>query len=500
MPSSNSAVARVALRERLLELLARAVRWQDRSPGRKTRAADCQMHLPAKINDYTDFYVGIEHAQNVGKLFRPTTRCCPTTSTCRSVTTAAPRPFAPPAPTCAARKARPCRPERTDFRPVRAPGLRAGAGHLDRPGQRHGRPIAIGDAAEHIAGFCLLNDWSARDIQAWEYQPLGPFLSKSFITSISPWVVTAEALEPFRRPSRRARKAIRSRCRTCSTSAIRPRALRHRTGGAADRSHARAEPAGPSPDPEQHPHMYWTVAQMVAHHSVNGCQLQAGDLFGSGTLSGPENGQFGSLLEITEGGKKPIELASGEVRKFLEDGDEIILRGRCSREGFASIGFGECRGKVLRHAEGAGHAALHLLPFDLVVSGAHRIGAQGPGLPGAAGQPDRAGGRRQRQPAYLAINPQGRVPALRTDDGELLIQSPAIIEYLEERYPQAPLLSQDLAARARERAVAAVIGCDVHPLHNVSVLNRLRQLGHDEPQVMEWIGHWISQGLATWSS
>jgi fumarylacetoacetase len=177
---------------------------------------------------------------------------------------------------------------RADLRPVRAPGLRAGAGHLDRPGQCHGRPIAIGDAAEHIAGFCLLNDWSARDIQAWEYQPLGPFLSKSFITSVSPWVVTAEALEPFRRPNRRARKAIRSRCRTCWTTRSGRGRVRYRTGSAAATAHARAEPAGPSPDPEQHPHMYWTVAQMVAHHSVNGCQLQAGDLFGSGTLSGPQ--------------------------------------------------------------------------------------------------------------------------------------------------------------------------------------------------------------------
>ncbi len=210
-------------------------------------------------------------------------------------------------------------------------------------------------AAEHIAGFCLLNDWSARDIQAWEYQPLGPFLSKSFITSVSPWVVTAEALEPFRR----------------------------------------AQPARPEGDPRPLPYlyddndqahgafdielevlllteglrekglppqrltlsnslsMYWTVAQMVAHHSVNGCQLQPGDLFGSGTLSGAEPGQFGSLLEITAGGKQPVQLASGETRRFLEDGDEVILRARCKREGHVSIGFGECRGKVLAAHPGA---------------------------------------------------------------------------------------------------------------------------------------------------
>jgi fumarylacetoacetase len=347
--------ARVALRERLLELLKEGstLHGKIETQGAKLLpvAANCTMHLPAKINDYTDFYVGIEHAQNVGKLFRPDNPLLPNYKY---------------VPIGYHGRASTIRPSGTDVRRPKGQTLPAGqteptfgpCARLDYElelgiwigqGNEMGDSIAIGDAADHIAGFCLLNDWSARDIQAWEYQPLGPFLSKSFITSISPWVVTAEALEPFRR----------------------------------------AQPARPEGDPQPLPylsdardqaaggfdielevllltetmreqnlpahrltlsntrHMYWTVAQMVAHHSVNGCQLQAGDLFGSGTLSGPENGQFGSLLEITEGGKKPIELASGEVRKFLEDGDEIILRARCSRDGFASIGFGECRGKVL---------------------------------------------------------------------------------------------------------------------------------------------------------
>ncbi|WP_130905185.1 MULTISPECIES: fumarylacetoacetase [unclassified Pseudomonas] len=347
--------ARVALRERLLELLSEGSTLHGKIEAQGAKllplATDCQMHLPAKINDYTDFYVGIEHAQNVGKLFRPDNPLLPNYKY---------------VPIGYHGRASTVRPSGTDVRRPKGQTLPAGqteptfgpCARLDYElelgiwigqGNEMGDSIAIGDAADHIAGFCLLNDWSARDIQAWEYQPLGPFLSKSFITSISPWVVTAEALEPFRR----------------------------------------AQPARPEGDPQPLPYlfdkrdqaaggfdielevlllteamreqnlpahrltlsnskyMYWTVAQMVAHHSVNGCQLQAGDLFGSGTLSGPENGQFGSLLEITEGGKKPIELASGEVRKFLEDGDEIILRGRCTREGFASIGFGECRGKVL---------------------------------------------------------------------------------------------------------------------------------------------------------
>ena len=216
-------------------------------------------------------------------------------------------------------------------------------------GNDMGQAIPVGDAAEHVAGLCLLNDWSARDIQAWEYQPLGPFLSKSFITTISPWVVTAEALEPFR-------------CAQPARPEGDPQPLaylldpRDQAGGAFDielevlllteRMREQNLPAHRL-TLSNTLSMYWTVAQMVAHHSVNGCQLQPGDLFGSGTLSGAKPGQFGSLLEITEGGKVPIELASGEVRRFLEDGDEIILRARCKRNGVASIGFGECRGKIL---------------------------------------------------------------------------------------------------------------------------------------------------------
>ncbi|EJM49183.1 fumarylacetoacetase [Pseudomonas sp. GM33] len=347
--------ARVALRERLLELFAEGstLRGKIEALGAKLLplAVDCEMHLPAKINDYTDFYVGIEHAQNVGKLFRPDNPLLPNYKY---------------VPIGYHGRASTIRPSGTDVRRPKGQTLPAGqseptfgpCARLDYElelgiwigqGNDMGDSIAIGDAADHIAGFCLLNDWSARDIQAWEYQPLGPFLSKSFITSISPWVVTAEALEPFRR----AQPA-----RPQGDPQPLPYLLdkRDQAAGGFDielevllLTEAMREQNLPAHrlTLSNTQHMYWTVAQMVAHHSVNGCQLQAGDLFGSGTLSGPENGQFGSLLEITEGGKKPIELASGEVRKFLEDGDEIILRGRCRRDGFASIGFGECRGKVL---------------------------------------------------------------------------------------------------------------------------------------------------------
>ena len=342
---------RVALRERLLELLAEGSELQNREAHVLHRAADCQMHLPAKINDYTDFYVGIEHAQNVGKLFRPDNPLLPNykyvpigyhgrASTIRPSGTEVRRPKGQTLP---AGQSEPT------FGPCARLDYELELGIWIGQGNAMGDAIAIGDAAEHIAGFCLLNDWSARDIQAWEYQPLGPFLSKSFISTISPWVVTAEALAPFR-------------CAQPARPNGDPQPLsylldkRDQAGGAFDielevlliteRMREQNLPAhrlGLSNTLS----MYWTVAQLVAHHSVNGCQLQPGDLFGSGTLSGAEPGQYGSLLEITEGGKHPVQLASGEVRKFLEDGDEIILRARATRDGVASIGFGECRGKVV---------------------------------------------------------------------------------------------------------------------------------------------------------
>ena len=347
--------ARVALRERLLELLSEGSSLRGKIEAQGTAllqlAADCQLHLPARIGDYTDFYVGIEHAKNVGKLFRPDN---PLLANYKYV------------PIGYHGRASTIRPSGTDVRRPKGQTLPAGqtepnfgpCARLDYElelgiwigqGNEMGDAIPIGDAAEHIAGFCLLNDWSARDIQAWEYQPLGPFLSKSFITSISPWVVTAEALEPFRQaqPARpegdpqplaylldakdqaKGALAIELEVLLLTESMREQNVPAHRLGLSNSLN------------------MYWTAAQLVAHHSVNGCQLQSGDLFGSGTLSGPDRSQLGSLLEITEGGKHPIELASGEVRRFLEDGDEIILRARCTREGYASIGFGECRGKVI---------------------------------------------------------------------------------------------------------------------------------------------------------
>uniref|UniRef100_UPI0026188D6A fumarylacetoacetase n=1 Tax=Novosphingobium sp. TaxID=1874826 RepID=UPI0026188D6A len=216
-------------------------------------------------------------------------------------------------------------------------------------GNEPGDPIAIGTAVDHVAGFCLLNDWSARDLQAWEYQPLGPFLAKNFHTTVSPWVITAEALAPFRvaQPPRpagdpaplpylwddgdQARGALAVDLEVLiSTAAMRAAGLPpHRL------SH------GPATN------MYWTVAQIVAHHASNGCDLRPGDLLGTGTISAPTPDGYGSLMELSTGGKTPVTLPSGETRSFLEDGDEVILAATARAAGFAAIGFGECRATVL---------------------------------------------------------------------------------------------------------------------------------------------------------
>jgi len=349
------AASRQALRTELLHLLDETSPQRERLQGLgKTLLLpmnECQMHLPAQVGDYTDFYVGIHHATNVGKLFRPDNPLLPNykyvpiayhgrASTLCVSGTSIKRPngqtLAPGA-------------DVPTFGPCKRLDYELEVGVWVGQGNAAGEAISIADAGERIAGFCLLNDWSARDLQAWEYQPLGPFLSKSFATSISPWVVTAEALAPFRsaQPQRpqgdpqplaylfdeqdQQHGALDIELEVLLLTA------RMKEQGLAAHRLALSNTLN----------MYWTVAQMVTHHSVNGCKLQPGDLFGTGTLSGPRTGQFGSLLEMTEGGKHAVQLPGGETRKFLEAGDEVILKARCRRDGEVSIGFGEVRGLVV---------------------------------------------------------------------------------------------------------------------------------------------------------
>ena len=346
---------RRVLREQLQALLAEGspqqARMQELGASLLPAQANCQLHLPAQVGDYTDFYVGIHHANNVGRLFRPDNPLLPNYKH-------VPIGYHGRASTVVASGAAVRRPNGQTLAPgAEAPGF-GPSKRLDYelelgiwigPGNEMGEAIGIGQTEQHVAGYCLLNDWSARDVQAWEYQPLGPFLAKNFATSVSPWVVTAEALAPFRKaqPARpegdpqplpylldehdQAQGAFDIQLEVLlQTAAMREQGI---------------EPLRLALSNTQN--MYWTVAQMVAHHSVGGCKLQAGDLFGSGTLSGPAPEAFGSLLESTFGGKQPLQLPGGEQRTFLQDGDEVIFRAWCEREGYPRIGFGECRGVIL---------------------------------------------------------------------------------------------------------------------------------------------------------
>lgn len=339
---------RVALSQGLEQASSERATWQRGDV--LLALEEVELGLPCEIGDYTDFYTGIHHATTVGKLFRPDNPLMPNYKWVpigyhgrASSIGVSGQHFRRPlgqtlAPDGAAPALGPSR--RLDFE------LELGA-FIGKPNCA-GEQVAMADAEEHLFGFTLLNDWSARDIQAWEYQPLGPFLSKNFATTISPWIVTPEALAPFRTPFTRPE----------GDPAPLPYldSAHNRAAGAIDvtlevwlHSAAMARAGLPAERlmTSNYRDAYWTVAQMIAHHTVGGCNLRSGDLLGTGTLSGPRPEQGGSLLELSAGGKHAIALANGETRCWLEDGDTIILRGFCEREGARRIGFGTCAGTVL---------------------------------------------------------------------------------------------------------------------------------------------------------
>ena len=306
-----------------------------------------EMLLPVKVGDYSDFYTGIHHATNVGRILRPDNPLLPNykwvpigyhgrSSSVVISGTPVTRPVGQIKPPDAPAPV---------FAPSRRLDYEAELGFIAGRGNRLGQRITIGEALDHVFGVVLLNDWSARDLQAWEYQPLGPFLAKSFATTVSPWVVTLDALEPYR-------------CPAFARGGDDPKPLPYLLDEADQRNggydivvemHVRTPkmktPARLSRGTFRD--SYWTLAQIVTHQASNGCNLQAGDLLGSGTLSGTAADSLGSLMEITQGGKAPLQLPGGETRTFVEDGDEVIERGRCSREGYASIGFGEAAGRIV---------------------------------------------------------------------------------------------------------------------------------------------------------
>jgi len=346
-----TASAREALRLQLSDLLCSEVSRETVEPLLRP-STQCRLLLPFAIGDYTDFYTGIHHATNVGKLFRPDAPLLPNYKyvpigyhgRASSV-----RPSGDPV--VRANGQRRVAGETTPtFGPSRQLDYELELGMWIGSGNPQGKPIPIAEADDHIAGFCLLNDWSARDIQAWEYQPLGPFLAKSFHSTISAWVITPEALEPFRiaqpaRPDADPRpleylwstgdQSAGARAIELEASIL---TARMRKEGSPPHQLSRGLATN----------MYWTFAQLITHHASNGCNLRSGDLLGSGTISAPTADGFGSLLEITRGGVDPIHLATGETRTFLEDGDEIILSAIARREGYVSIGFGDCRAVIVR--------------------------------------------------------------------------------------------------------------------------------------------------------
>jgi len=305
-----------------------------------------EMNTPCDVGDYTDFYVGIHHATAVGKLFRPNNPLLPNYKWVpigyhgrSSTLNVSGSSFQRPVGQVKASEA-----EVPKLQPTSRLDFELELGVIIGPGNAQGSSISIEHAEDHVFGLTLLNDWSARDIQAWEYQPLGPFLSKSFASTISPWIVTMEALSPFRaeytRPNSDPEPLPYLNSKPNSDQGaynvevevlIQTQSMRDAVLPFESLSQSNFKEAA-----------YWTIAQMVAHHTVNGCALRSGDLFGTGTLSGPKPEQAGSLLELTNGGLQAITLSNGEQRTFLQDGDAISLKGWCTKPGFARIGFGEC--------------------------------------------------------------------------------------------------------------------------------------------------------------
>lgn len=351
----NLLMAAPVRQRRLLRLeLSRGLRVGGEERGVWERAllpqADLEYTVPCRIGDYTDFYTGIHHATNIGKLFRPDQPLMPNYKwvpigyhgRASSIGVSGQRVKRPQGQTKAPGDAVP------SVGPSRRLDYELELGWFIGQGNAQGEPIDIGTADAHLFGVTLFNDWSARDVQGWEYQPLGPFLSKNFASTVSPWMVTTEALAPFRAPFERPAgdpaplpyldsETNRSQGAFSIELEVLLQTASMRDAGEAAVRLSRTNTIRAA---------YWTPAQLVAHHTISGCNLQPGDLLGSGTLSGPKLEEAGSLMELTAGGGQPIALPNGELRTFLEDGDALIMRGWCEREGAVRIGLGEVAGTV----------------------------------------------------------------------------------------------------------------------------------------------------------
>jgi fumarylacetoacetase len=342
-----------ALRQRVSRLLRADTPDGDR--GRRVRhevlvmAEEVELALPMEVGDYTDFYASVHHATNVGSMFRPDSPLLPNykwvpigyhgrASSVVVSGTPVRRPWGQMPPDGDTPPA---------FAPTRRLDYELEMGFVIGAGNALGEPVPVAEAERLLFGLCLLNDWSARDVQAWEYQPLGPFLAKSFATTISPWIVTLDALAPYRVPAATRSKGdpeplpyLVSNAEESAVAVTVEAYLRTARMREAQEPPVRLSRSSLAD-------LYWTPAQFISHHTSNGCNLRPGDLLGSGTISGPTHDSRGCLLELAWRGTEPVQLPGGEERCFLEDGDEVILRGSCERDGFARIGLGECTGIVV---------------------------------------------------------------------------------------------------------------------------------------------------------
>jgi len=341
------------MRRKLVELLSDSSSIVSQNLLRKNMfpLSEVEFRVPLDIANYTDFYCSIYHATNVGSMFRPDNPLMPN----YKYVPIGYHGRASSIVVSGTDVKRPNGQNRSDqekpplFGPCKNLDYEMELGFFVGQGNQLGEPVPISEAEEHIFGVCLVNDWSARDIQAWEYQPLGPFLAKNFATTISPYVVTMEALAPFR-------------TRAFERDADDPQPLdylsddNNKKFGGLDINLEVYIQSEKMREQDIEPHLlsrsntkdlYWTIGQMLTHHASNGCNLQTGDLMATGTVSGKGKGERGCMLELTWRGKEPIDLPSGEQRRFLEDGDEVIMKGFCEREGFRRIGLGECRGRII---------------------------------------------------------------------------------------------------------------------------------------------------------
>ncbi|MEL0605092.1 fumarylacetoacetase [Pseudoalteromonas undina] len=339
-----------ALRLALSKALREGAQQQKDMQSTLIAQADIEFSLPCRIGDYTDFYTSIYHATAVGSLFRPDNPLLPNYKwvpigyhgRSSSIDVSGQMFHRPKGQTKAPDADTPA------FGPCKRLDYELELGIYLGKGNALGDAIAIENAENHVFGFCVFNDWSARDLQAWEYQPLGPFLAKNFASTVSPWIVTTEALAPFRTAWTRDESDPQPMPYLESAANREQGAfdiqmdVKIQTQKMRDENHQPTQVSASS-----FKHSYWTVAQMVAHHTVNGCNFMPGDMLGSGTQSGPTHEEAGSLLELSRGGKEKITLSNGEQRSFLEDGDNVIMRGWCEREGFARIGFGSVESTVL---------------------------------------------------------------------------------------------------------------------------------------------------------